>query len=59
MAFNCTHDMLPVWEDHLRDHGVEIEGETHWERGGRSIYFRDPDNHLLEIASSPGVWRGF
>jgi len=59
IAFCCTHDMLTVWEKHLREHNIEIESETHWERGGRSIYFRDPDAHLLEIASSPGLWRGF
>ncbi len=59
IAFSCTHEMLPVWEDHLRENNVEIEGETHWKRGSRSIYFRDPDAHLLEIASSPGLWPGF
>ena len=26
-----------------------------WERGGRSLYFRDPDQHLLELAT-PGTW---
>ena len=26
-----------------------------WEAGGRSLYFRDPDGHLLELAT-PGVW---
>ena len=26
-----------------------------WSRGGRSIYFRDPDGHLLELAT-PGLW---
>jgi len=24
-------------------------------RGGHSIYFRDPDGHLLELAT-PGLW---
>ncbi len=32
-----------------------IEGATSWSRGGRSIYFRDPDGHLLELAT-PGLW---
>jgi len=39
----------------LREQGVEIEGRTDWSRGGHSIYFRDPDGHLLELAT-PGLW---
>lgn len=30
-------------------------GATHMGRGGCSVYFRDPDGHLLELAT-PGVW---
>jgi integrase len=43
------------WETHLASRGVVIEGRNDWERGGRSIYFRDPDGHLLELAT-PGLW---
>ena len=39
----------------LGEHGVAIEGRTDWTRGGHSIYFRDPDGHLLELAT-PGLW---
>jgi catechol 2,3-dioxygenase-like lactoylglutathione lyase family enzyme len=39
----------------LREQGVAIEGRTDWSRGGHSIYFRDPDGHLLELAT-PGLW---
>lgn len=39
-----------AWRDHLRSHGVECSGP--FERGGfRSIYLRDPDGHILEIAT--------
>lgn len=59
MAFACSHDALPEWEDHLTVHGVAIEGRTGWKRGGKSVYFRDPDEHLLELATLPGLWPGY
>lgn len=49
---------LPRWERHLTDHGITIEGRMHWEQGGESIYFRDPDNHLLELIT-PGIWANY
>lgn len=55
IAFAITAGELPVWEARLSGHGVAIEGRTEWPRGGHSIYFRDPDGHLLELVT-PGVW---
>lgn len=55
IAFAIPVDDLAVWEKKLREHGVAIEGRTRWSRGGDSIYFRDPDGHLLELAT-PGLW---
>ena len=55
MAFAIAADVLPEWEQRLRERGIEIEGRTDWSRGGHSIYFRDPDGHLLELAT-PGLW---
>ncbi|HGM5493088.1 TPA: VOC family protein [Serratia fonticola] len=49
---------LPLWEQQLAEHGVEIEGRMHWEQGGESIYFRDPDGHLLELVT-PGIWANY
>ncbi|TCZ66023.1 VOC family protein [Roseicella aquatilis] len=46
---------LPGWEARLSDHGVPVEGRTSWPRGSESVYFRDPDGHLLELAT-PGLW---
>jgi len=46
---------LAAWEKRLGEHNVAIEGRTDWPRGGKSVYFRDPDNHLLELVT-PGVW---
>ena len=44
-----------AWEAHLRGAGVTIESHVAWPRGGRSLYFRDPDNHMVELLT-PGVW---
>jgi catechol 2,3-dioxygenase-like lactoylglutathione lyase family enzyme len=56
IAFAVGTDEMADWERHLAAGGVAIEGETKWSRGGRSIYFRHPDGHLLELAT-PGLWR--
>jgi catechol 2,3-dioxygenase-like lactoylglutathione lyase family enzyme len=55
LAFSIAPAALEEWEHRLRQHGVAIESRKTWERGGQSIYFRDPDQHLLELAT-PGVW---
>ena len=55
VAFAVAAEQLDVWEERLKAHGVEIEGRTDWPRGGKSIYFRDPDGHLIELAT-PGLW---
>jgi catechol 2,3-dioxygenase-like lactoylglutathione lyase family enzyme len=54
-----THDALPQWRAHLQAAGVAIESTSDWQRGGHSLYFRDPDGNLLEIAATPGLWAGF
>src|SRR5262245_52066062 len=48
-AFAVDVAELPVWESHLVAQGVEILSRVSWPRGGQSIYFRDPDGHLLEL----------
>jgi catechol 2,3-dioxygenase-like lactoylglutathione lyase family enzyme len=55
VAFAVSAEDLPAWEERLVERGVAIEGRTRWQRGGESIYFRDPDGHLLELAT-PGLW---
>jgi catechol 2,3-dioxygenase-like lactoylglutathione lyase family enzyme len=58
VAFSIAADALAAWEERLQASGVAIEGRTRWPRGGHSIYFRDPDGHLLELAT-PGLWIGY
>ena len=55
VAFAVGKDELDRWETHLDSHGIVVEGRNDWDRGGRSIYFHDPDGHLLELAT-PGLW---
>lgn len=55
MAFGIAEDDLAAWEDRLNEYGVAIEARTEWSRGGRSIYVRDPDDHLIEFVT-PRVW---
>lgn len=54
LAFAVRNSEIERWKQHLTENGVEIEKEIHT-RGGRSIYFRDPSQNCLEIAS-PGIW---
>jgi catechol 2,3-dioxygenase-like lactoylglutathione lyase family enzyme len=57
VAFAIGADDLADWERRLEAQGVAIEGRTVWPRGGTSLYLRDPDGHLLELAT-PGLWPG-
>jgi catechol 2,3-dioxygenase-like lactoylglutathione lyase family enzyme len=55
IAFAVAASELANWEAWLAESGIPVEEKRTWERGGQSVYFRDPDGHLLEIAT-PGVW---
>lgn len=55
LAFAIGRDDLDPWERRLQQDRIPVESRVTWGRGGRSIYFRDPDGHLLELAV-PGVW---
>jgi catechol 2,3-dioxygenase-like lactoylglutathione lyase family enzyme len=58
LAFAISSDRLSGWRTRLHECGIEIESEVQWERGGTSLYFRDPDANLLELAT-PGVWPNY
>jgi len=55
MAFAIDAGSYEAWRAHLTDAGVTMRGEMRWPRGGRSLYFEDPDGHVLELAT-PGLW---
>ena len=55
LAFAIRAEELQAWEEWLAKNGIAIEEKRAWELGGTSIYFRDLDRHLLEVAT-PGVW---
>ena len=54
VAFSIRAQDLGPWRKRLADRGVKIEGTVRWKRGGTSIYFRDPDEHLVELIT-PGL----
>jgi len=55
LAFAISKDDGPIWLARLADQGVAVESQLNWPLGGTSVYFRDPDGHLLELIT-PGVW---
>ncbi len=56
MAFAIGFDDYGPWLAHLAMHGVAVTHEVTWPAGGRSLYFTDPDGHVLELAT-PGLWK--
>ena len=54
-AFSIAAADLPAWEARLAAEGIAIEGRMSWPRGGQSVYFRDPDQNLVELVT-PGLW---
>jgi catechol 2,3-dioxygenase-like lactoylglutathione lyase family enzyme len=57
VAFATEETELPRWESWLSENDIAITEKRIWDLGGQSIYFRDPDGHLLELVT-PGVWPG-
>jgi catechol 2,3-dioxygenase-like lactoylglutathione lyase family enzyme len=55
LAFAIGTADVPQWEKRLEHLGIEIESRVTWERGGVSLYFRDPDHRSVELAT-PGIW---
>jgi catechol 2,3-dioxygenase-like lactoylglutathione lyase family enzyme len=57
-AFAIAAADLDAWKAHLEAEGVAIESTVTWPKGGTSLYFRDPDGLLVELAT-PGLWKNY
>ncbi|TCK31682.1 glyoxalase/bleomycin resistance protein/dioxygenase superfamily protein [Ancylobacter aquaticus] len=57
-ALAIPSSALAHWEQHLAVHGVTLESRVDWKGGGVSLYFRDPDQNLVELAT-PGLWPNY
>jgi len=55
MAFSIAASEFDDWERWLKERQITVESKISWPEGGRSLYFRDPDGSLLELAT-PGIW---
>jgi catechol 2,3-dioxygenase-like lactoylglutathione lyase family enzyme len=58
LALAIAKEELAAREARLAEFGVAIGARMTWPRGGTSLYFRDPDANLVELAT-PGLWSNF
>ena len=48
--FDAIHArLLERAQDHWADPHTKLSGQINHDDGGRGVYFRDPDGHLLEV----------
>ncbi len=57
-AFGIPAEDFDGWCSRLQSKGIAIESIVNWPLGGRSVYFRDPDQHAVELMT-PGVWKSY
>jgi catechol 2,3-dioxygenase-like lactoylglutathione lyase family enzyme len=55
-AFSIAAADLSAWRALLASQNVPIESEVEWDGGAQSIYFRDPDQNVVELIT-PGFWK--
>jgi catechol 2,3-dioxygenase-like lactoylglutathione lyase family enzyme len=55
LAFAIEEADFDAWRDELAARNIELISHVRPAQGGESLYFRDPDSHLIELAT-PSIW---
>ncbi len=58
VCFGIPIGELDAWVAHLGALEIAVESRLRWSKGGTSLYFRDPDDNSVEVAT-PGLWPHF
>jgi catechol 2,3-dioxygenase-like lactoylglutathione lyase family enzyme len=58
LAFAINTADVEPWKAELTGQGIALESEVTWPTGTKSLYFRDPDQNLVELLT-PGFWRTY
>ncbi|MBF9252412.1 VOC family protein [Pontibacter sp. 172403-2] len=55
LAFEVEKEVYQQRKEEIQQQGIVLEQEFDWGGGFLSFYFRDPDQHLLEVVMT-GMW---
>jgi catechol 2,3-dioxygenase-like lactoylglutathione lyase family enzyme len=55
LCFAIDRADLDAWQKRLQEENIPIESRVEWSKNVTSLYFRDPDNHSIELGTA-GLW---
>lgn len=55
VCFSATSGEISAWRSRFEEQGIAIETDFVWDKGGRSLYVRDPAGNSVEFAE-PMIW---